>query len=384
MREPLVNLCSTSVGSGICLNMIVKNESAVIERLLCSVFPFLDSYLIVDTGSADGTPEIIHQFMKGKGISGQVHFRAWINFGVNRQQALDLAVANLTPNWLLFIDADEELKWTNDRWHTQMKEGMSYRIEKEHGPLRYELSNIIWAKGVRWSWHGAVHEYLDATPSLPPFDSIRGVWIHSHIGEGARSLGVTESQKFLKDAELLEESLRDDPSNARDRFYLAQSYRDAGDLRRAYENYGIRFGMGGWDEEVYVAQCERANLSIRLGMDHSQITMEHLQAYAVRPTRAEALWQLSAYCRENGKYAEGYLYSKVGKDITRPDDILFVRNDVYEWRLLDEFSICAYWIGQYQESLDASEKIMSQGLYDASHLDRLKSNICFTKKALGV
>ena len=45
--------------SKICLNMIVKDESRVIRRCLESVKPLIDYWVIVDTGSTDGTQEII-------------------------------------------------------------------------------------------------------------------------------------------------------------------------------------------------------------------------------------------------------------------------------------------------------------------------------------
>jgi glycosyltransferase involved in cell wall biosynthesis len=364
--------------------MIVKDEQSVIERLLRSVSPFIGSYLIVDTGSTDDTPLIIQRHMQDQGIGGEIHFRDWVNFGHNRQEALDLAVTRISPQWLLFIDADEELRWTDTDWYKKLTPGMSYRLEKQHGSLRYALSNLVWCEGSEWCWNGAVHEYLDAKPALPLFETVKNVWIHSHVGEGARSLGLSDREKFLKDADLLEASLLKDPSNARDQFYLAQSYRDAGELQRAYQHYGQRVDMGGWEEEVYVAQCERANLAIRLEMDHSVITQEHLKAYSLRPSRAEALWQLAAYCREQGRYAEGYLYSKVGKDIKVPPDILFVQYEIYEWRLLDEFSICAYWIGQYEEALTACEKVLSDSRYDPNQLDRLQTNLRFCQEKMGL
>ena len=46
------------------LNMIVKNESKIIERLLKSVLPIIDTYCICDTGSDDNTVEIINEFDK--------------------------------------------------------------------------------------------------------------------------------------------------------------------------------------------------------------------------------------------------------------------------------------------------------------------------------
>src|SRR5580704_1601575 len=48
----------------ICLNMIVKNESRVIQRCLDSVKHIIDYWVIVDTGSTDGTQNVIKDFMK--------------------------------------------------------------------------------------------------------------------------------------------------------------------------------------------------------------------------------------------------------------------------------------------------------------------------------
>ncbi|HBD39264.1 MAG TPA: family 2 glycosyl transferase, partial [Cupriavidus sp.] len=43
----------------ICLSMIVKNEAAVIERCLRAVRPHIHAWAISDTGSTDGTQDII-------------------------------------------------------------------------------------------------------------------------------------------------------------------------------------------------------------------------------------------------------------------------------------------------------------------------------------
>ena len=56
----------------LCLNMIVKNESKIIERLLSSVLPIIDSYCICDTGSTDNTIEIIENFFKKHNKTGKI------------------------------------------------------------------------------------------------------------------------------------------------------------------------------------------------------------------------------------------------------------------------------------------------------------------------
>ena len=53
----------------ICLNMIVKNESHIIEQTLNNIIDNIkiDYWVICDTGSTDNTPQIITEFFEKKG-----------------------------------------------------------------------------------------------------------------------------------------------------------------------------------------------------------------------------------------------------------------------------------------------------------------------------
>lgn len=56
----------------ICLNMIVKNERAVIERCLQSVVKYIDYWVICDTGSTDGTQQKIQHFFQSNNVPGEL------------------------------------------------------------------------------------------------------------------------------------------------------------------------------------------------------------------------------------------------------------------------------------------------------------------------
>ena len=51
----------------LCLNMIVKNESKIITRLLDSVIDIIDCYCICDTGSTDNTVQLITDYFLAHG-----------------------------------------------------------------------------------------------------------------------------------------------------------------------------------------------------------------------------------------------------------------------------------------------------------------------------
>lgn len=353
----------------ICLNMIVKNETPVLGRLINSVKNFIDYYVIVDTGSHDGTPEFIKTTMDTYHIPGEVIIEDWINFGVNRDLALRHACARRQKGWLLLIDADEEFCTTEPLFYQQLTPGTTYCLRKHHGSTRYALANLIDISQNRWQWQGVVHEYLMHLEGSNTRETLENTWIHYHAGEGVRSRGLTAEQKFLGDAALLEAELQKNPDDPRNQFYLAQSYRDAGHLELAYEHYLKRASLQGWVEETFVALFQAGNIAESLKKAYAEIVDIYLKAFEILPIRSESLHALARYCRNQKQYNLAYLFASQGLDIPYPTQSLFVNTDVYHWQLLDELAVSAYWSGHYQESKAACIEIMqrqAKGLFKLS------------------
>jgi tetratricopeptide (TPR) repeat protein len=346
--------------TNICLNMIVKNEATVLPRLFSSLKDFIDYYVIVDTGSTDDTIELIRREMAGYGIEGEVHERPWVNFGVNRQQALELALAADKADWLLFIDADEELGVSDAKFYEKLEPGVSYDIEKHQREVRYAVPHLINIRSARYRWEGPAHNYL-VIEGEERRELRKDVWIVYHHGQGAKSHALTQEEKFLRDAKLFEEELARNPNDERSQFYLAQSYRDAGHYEQALAAYKKRASMEiGWDEERFVAQLEAGRVSVRLEKPEAVVLGELLTAYCLRPTRAEPLYELARYYRLKNGHAMATLFAKAGLGTPLPNDRLFVLESVYTWRLLDELSVAAYAVGDFETSARACDALLEQ------------------------
>lgn len=365
--------------TNICLNMIVKNEEKVLPRLFRSLKDYIDYYVIVDTGSTDGTIAFIKRQMDEYGIPGEVHERPWVNFGVNRTQALELAVAANKAEWVLFIDADEELGVSDPKFYEKLEPGVTYNIEKHQNGVRYAVPHLVNIRATRFRWEGPVHNYLVTLEGRPERILRHDVWIVYHSEQGAKSHGLTQEQKYLRDAKLLEEYLVDHPGDPRSQFYLAQSYRDAGHLERAYEEYQKRAALDGWDEEKFMAQLEVGRMAIRLEKPQSVVLETLLTAYEMRPSRAEPVFELARYFRMRKAYAKAYLFAKGGVPIPKPNDLLFVAQSVYDWQLLDELGVCSFWVGEFDVCKAACEhllKLIAAGLeLPPGEADRIRENL---------
>lgn len=351
----------------LCLNMIVKNEADVIERCLASVKPYIDSWCIVDTGSSDGTQAIIRNALSD--LPGELHERPWKDFGHNRTEALELARDK--AEYLLFIDADEVLVGKALPALT----AQAYAIPVRYGEFSYDRTCIV-RTDLPWRWDGVLHEYLEVGQ---PFTKARIEDFEIVVRQdGARS---KDPEKFQKDAAILEHALRNDPNNARIVFYFAQSLRDAGDLRRAYECYERRSNMGGWDEEVWYAKYEMGRLTERMGDSPERVRSLYLDAFQFRPTRAEPLYELARYHRGRAEWALAYLFAKAAAAIPRPNDILFLDESVYRWRVLDELGIAGFWAGHKEDGRAALKRILLEDLAPRSERERMENNLWFYREA---
>jgi tetratricopeptide (TPR) repeat protein len=355
--------------------MIVKNESAVIRRCLESLVPMVDYFLIVDTGSADGTQRVIRDFLSEHGLAGDVVDEPWKDFAHNRTSALTRLRANREIDYALIIDADDELVLEDGFDPKQFKAEMDrdlYDVVIQYGANRYHRPQIL-RNSAAFFYRGVLHEFVEGPPE--GFSRADAAGFHIRIrGGGARS---QDHAKFARDAETLERALdtESDPLLvSRYTFYLAQSYRDCGQKQKALDNYLKRSTQGFWIEEVFVSLYEAAKLRTALGHPADQVIATFLAASAAVPARAEALHGTSRYCRGIGRFDEALELARKGLERPQPPTGLFIETWIYDYGLADEAAIAAFHTGAHRESLDACLRMLAGGKLPASEVQRVAAN----------
>lgn len=363
-----------AAGQTLCLSMIVKNEASVIRRCLDSVRPIVDHWVIVDTGSTDGSQDIIVQHLHD--LPGELHQRPWQDFAYNRSEAMELARGK--GDYTLVIDADDTLEIAPDT-HLPTLTADFYTVEIADMAVVYRRIQLVRSR-LPWLYKGVLHEYLTCDEALSSghLSAVRMQRNH----DGARR---KDPETYQRDAAVLEAALRTESSPfllARYQFYLANSYRDCGELERALKHYLVRAELGFWQEEIFISLYRAAQIKEQLGRPDQEVIDAYLRASEALPTRAEALYRASEFCRNKKLYEEGYQIAKRGLEIPMPSDALFVEPWIYEVGLLDEFSVNAYWSGHNRDCLAASLKLLMTGKLSGTDMRRVVENAQFANERL--
>lgn len=346
--------------------MIVRNEAAVIERCLDSVRGLVDSWLICDTGSTDGTQALIRDALRD--LPGELHERPWVDFGHNRTELMGLAAGK--ADYLLLIDADMTVTLGS---RPPVLRADSYMLRHAEDP-QYWVKRLVRGDR-RWRYVGATHEYI-TTDGSDQVENLDAIVIHHHGDSGTRT------EKFERDLRLLSRELEERPQDARTVFYLAQTLRDLGRIEEAVDLYRRRGDMGGWDEEVFYSLYQVGVLTDRAGR-RDQAIVALLEAWNHRPQRIEPLYDLAWMFRERGMHHAAYMVTKRGVDVPIPPDVLFVHRWIYGWGLLFEHSIAAYWAGHPRAALEACTRLLRVPHLPESYRDQVIANRRYCVQAVG-
>ncbi len=364
--------------ASVCLVMIVKNESEVIRRCIESVKDYIDYWVICDTGSTDDTKKIIQETMDEFGIKGELHDSEWIDYGTNRTESLKLSYGK--GDYRLVIDADDYLDvGDSDKLFTDLTED-SYKIRIKLGEITYFRTQLI-RSNQEWKYVGVLHEYLEGPKGVELTEGyIEEAQMVASVSGDTRD--IKGQSKYYNDALIFERELVTKPDldeglKARYQFYLAQSYRDAGMYDRSIKEYEKRVELGGWPEEVYISLYMIAKMKMALNQEDEMINDAFMKAWEFRPVRLEAPYVLIRYLVSKKRYFYAFTIASMCLRMRPCDDILFVENEIWKWKMTDEYSVLAYYTGNIKEAYTAAKSIIEFPEYenlDPSERERIRKN----------
>jgi glycosyltransferase involved in cell wall biosynthesis len=354
----------------ICLSMIVKNECSVIERCLASVKPLIDHWIIVDTGSTDGTQRLVQTFLQD--IPGTLYERPWVDFSHNRNEALDLS-KNLA-DYFLFIDADERLVFTTPFCKKNLSQ--DYYLLHHVGKNIDFLKIFLIKNDPYWRWEGEIHEFIN-NPTAIVGEVLEGAINEYNYVQGCRS---NDPDTLNKDINILEKALQKDPSNNRNVFYLAQSYAKQGQLLPAIKQYEKRISLGKGNtymskEEVFWSFYNIGCLQHSLQFSSEIVIESLLKAFHFDETRAEPLYRLAMQFQLMDSFIMSYLLIKHALTLPVPTRYVRMQRLVYEYLLQLKLAECAYFIGKTEESISNYQQLLANKHVPEEIKEIIKENL---------
>lgn len=339
-------------GNTFALCMIVKDEAQVILRALKSVSEIVTYYCICDTGSTDGTQQIIRDYLEENNLEGVVYDRPWVNFAHNRTEAFQYAKGK--ADYLMTLDADEVLApFIDGKAELNKKVNKISNLQTDKVLITSQFDNTRYYRaaffrdGLDWRWEHPVHEY----PTADDMKTISylGSVCHYVTKEGARA---KNPDRFKKDAVLFEEYLLENPKDPRALFYLAQSYLCDNNYPRCLETIEEALKYNEWDQERYMLYMRKAQVSTKVPKSNYLDSIQaYVDAYCTLPYRAEAIYDLVKYFYMNKKYAFAILIGKDFVDTPKPHPkTLFADYSAYTWKIKDLIAGSHFHLGEKEKA----------------------------------
>lgn len=360
------------------LNFICKNEAHVIRKMLESCKSITDLIVVNDTGSTDGTQDIINQFGQENNIPTYVFERPFDDFEKSRNHAMQKlrdVVRDLgwDPNNVhgYWFDCDETLVIDAKFNKNQFKNDL-YMINTFIGQMKY-TRNTFFRVSKPFRFYGPIHEFIicdeKATSGLAS-----DIYVNVEM-TGASWQGDIPT-KYKSHAFVLEKYIDQDRTDPRWIFYTAQSYHDSASipnnkeeneerLRRALKYYKERVSrQDGYPEEIFYSQFRIGTIMRALEEPWNLTHQELLKAYSMDPVRGESIKVIIDTYLQMNEWNMAYLYSKFAKinfhgKNPYPQRLLFVDETLYHWKFLEAHCASCFYTGRKEEGKVAFNEILS-------------------------
>jgi glycosyltransferase involved in cell wall biosynthesis len=354
------------------ISQIVKDEAHVIERMLNSIKSIIDCAVFVDTGSTDGTQDVIKKWGETNNIPVFVYDRPFDNFENSRNHAMQMVKDK--ADYAFWLDADETIDIDPKVFDKNKLDKDLYMFNTYIGAMKY-TRNECWNTSKAFRWYGPVHEFIVCDDRDISSGLMEGIIVRVKMDGGSWKGNIPD--KYKKHAAILEDYIDNKDRNARWVFYTAQSYHDSATipdnkpenderLRRSMKYYKERVNRNdGYEEERFYSQFRIGTIMRALEEPWYLTQQELLKAFSMDPLRAEPIKVIVDHYLSVGEWNLAYLYSTFAmanfhNKNPYPTRLLFVDESLYIWRFLEVHAAACFYTSKRDEGKRVYQELLQK------------------------
>ena len=320
----------------VCLCMIVKDAGPGFNQVLMSNLPYFDEWCILDTGSTDGTQEVIKNVLKYK--KGTLYEEPFVNFKVSRNRCLDLA--NTSSEYIMMLDDTYIIQGDLKSFLLENHEADSYSLMVKSHDVEYFSNRILKNKNLRYIY--TIHEIIE--PNLNVMIPNDRVWI---IDTNSDYMTKRTNDRKLFDLKLLLEEYENNPDDPRSLYYIAQTYSCIDDYENKAKYFEMRVNhpQDGYIEEKVDAYFELARTyNFNLNKPWDLCLETYIKAYNLNPKRPDSLYFIGIHYYFEKDYEKAYYYFKRAYELGYPIDCQYSLKPTLSFHFVPYFltEICYY------------------------------------------
>ena len=329
------------------LCMIVKNEEMHIARCLDSVADLVDEIIIVDTGSADRTVEIVSEY------TPHVCFYPWKD---DFADARNYSFSKASMDYCMWMDADDILPESEKSKFLQLKQSLSPDTDivmmkyhtsfDEAGKPSFSYYRERWIRNsAQYRWIGEVHEVIPPNGRVIYSDI---AICHKKIKAGDPERNLKIYRKMIAGGKALEP--RQQYYYGRELYYHKQ-YEEAVSVLEQF-----LLSEEGWAENKIEACSVCADCYCHLGQEQAALTAL-LRSMSFDLPRAELCCEIGKYFLERGNFRNAVYWYETALHVPKNEyPGGFTLPDCHDYIPLLQLCVCYDKLGNRQKAKEYNER----------------------------
>ena len=289
------------------LCIMVKDAGPQFESMLQENMSLIDRWTILDTGSTDGTLDVIQRLLVGK-KKGHLYQEPFLNFRDSRNRCLDLAGKTCKFNLMLddtYVVRGNLRKFLNTVRGDQFAD--SYSLFIKSSDSQYASNRVTKSQSdLRYIFR--IHEVITDKGNINVIVPESDAYIED------RRFPYMEQRTMQRkemDLRFLYEEIEENPMEPRTYYYLGQTYNLLDQYDKAFSFFLKRceFTNSGFIQERVDAAFEAARLAnFKLNKPWEECLALYEKAYHIDPSRPDSIYFIGLHYYMKGDMKTAFSY----------------------------------------------------------------------------